>query len=290
MIANFDAELELARGAGYTRRRSFVPFFEGLVATHVAPRWPLGTTFLVEARPRTERDGRACLAWSPTPQAERLAEASGLSLDHVVRPEILRQVNERDFARSLGDVLEVIKIEDEASLDASLARALARGAVVVKRGLSASGRGMLRLDGPPTTVEHISLVRALDDAPLYVEPHVDIVVEWSVHGWVTDVVTITSVRAPSSDAAGRYVGSRWLDAGTLEPAHRTALFDEAARTGEALGRAGYRGPFGVDAFLFRDPHTGTPVLRPRSELNARYCMGWDDIDGFEGPPPPSRRS
>jgi hypothetical protein len=43
--------------------------------------------------------------------------------------------------------------------------------------------------------------------------------------------------------------------------------------GRALFAAAYFGPFGVDGFVYRD-HDGGLRLQPRSEINARYSMGF----------------
>ena len=41
----------------------------------------------------------------------------------------------------------------------------------------------------------------------------------------------------------------------------------------ALLPAGYFGPFGVDAYTYRG-RAGASVFQPRSEINARYSMGF----------------
>jgi len=51
-----------------------------------------------------------------------------------------------------------------------------------------------------------------------------------------------------------------------------AMLDEARRVGAALFRAGYFGPFGVDGFTYRQGETA--LLQRRSEINARYSMGF----------------
>ena len=51
-----------------------------------------------------------------------------------------------------------------------------------------------------------------------------------------------------------------------------ALLAEAHRVAEALFAADYFGPFGVDAYFYRD--RGDIRLQPRSEINARYSMGF----------------
>ncbi len=48
---------------------------------------------------------------------------------------------------------------------------------------------------------------------------------------------------------------------------------EARLVADALSRAGYFGPFGVDAYRYRDREQQLR-LQPRSEINARYTMGF----------------
>ncbi len=44
------------------------------------------------------------------------------------------------------------------------------------------------------------------------------------------------------------------------------------RLGKALDHAGFRGPLGIDAFVYRDP-SGSPRLKTIVEINPRYTMG-----------------
>jgi hypothetical protein len=59
----------------------------------------------------------------------------------------------------------------------------------------------------------------------------------------------------------------------VSPPLARALTSERASVATALTLAGYFGPFGVDAFVYRD-RLGTERLQPRSEVNARYSMGF----------------
>ena len=52
-----------------------------------------------------------------------------------------------------------------------------------------------------------------------------------------------------------------------------SLVPEAERVAAALSAAGYFGPFGVDAYTYRE-RGGAIALQPRSEINARYTMGF----------------
>ncbi|HEU4538255.1 MAG TPA: hypothetical protein VFS00_29240, partial [Polyangiaceae bacterium] len=75
------------------------------------------------------------------------------------------------------------------------------------------------------------------------------------------------------DERGAWVDSRVAPAGALADAERRALADAGAKAAEALHRAGYFGPFNLDAFRWRGPD-GAPRFNPRCEINARYSMGW----------------
>lgn len=51
-----------------------------------------------------------------------------------------------------------------------------------------------------------------------------------------------------------------------------ALREAAMRAGDALHLAGYHGPFGIDAFVWRDA-AGGEHLHPMCEINARLSFG-----------------
>jgi hypothetical protein len=58
----------------------------------------------------------------------------------------------------------------------------------------------------------------------------------------------------------------------LEPSEAAALRSSVQTAAEALLGAGYFGPFGIDAYRWRE---GARIhFNARSEINARYSMGW----------------
>ncbi len=51
------------------------------------------------------------------------------------------------------------------------------------------------------------------------------------------------------------------------------MIDRGARAaGEAIAALGYRGPFAVDSFVYRDGDRR--AVQPVCEINARYSFGW----------------
>jgi hypothetical protein len=106
---------------------------------------------------------------------------------------------------------------------------------------------------------------------IVIEPRLTIVRELSVHAWARrDRTDVRSIRAPTVDRFGAFVAS--ARATDLHAATERALVDTAERVGAALETAGYFGPFGIDAIVH------ARGLRTLSEINARYCMGWDEGD------------
>jgi hypothetical protein len=73
------------------------------------------------------------------------------------------------------------------------------------------------------------------------------------------------------DEHGQWISTSLADDVDIETSR--AMIDEARRVSAALQSAGYFGPFGVDAFVYR-AQGGTLHLQPRSEINARYSMGF----------------
>jgi hypothetical protein len=98
------------------------------------------------------------------------------------------------------------------------------------------------------------------------------------------------------DARGGFRGIA-LDHDELSPDERAQLEAVVAECDAALAQAGYRGPFALDAFVYRDAD-GARRFHPLCELNARYTFGHVARAlgaafgarelGFGGPPPGAR--
>ncbi|MCB9915943.1 MAG: hypothetical protein H6828_12505 [Planctomycetes bacterium] len=135
------------------------------------------------------------------------------------------------------------------------------------------GRRKLRR-GARDAAERAWLEASLRQGGVQLEPFVEVLEECAVHGRVAEdgACRLGPPRRLECDAHGAWRASRALAPGELAPSVADALEREARRVGEALARAGYFGPFGVDAYRYR--LDGAEAWQPRSEVNARYTLGW----------------
>lgn len=270
-VLNLDAEMELEAGRRYTPGAAIEARTRALASSVAIP-----SDDRLVGRDSIEECTRG-RAWCPTPRA--LALLGTLAVDPVPPSfEILRRVNERGFAHALseGELSGALRATSIDAIEAHVARPGATGAWLMKRAFGVAGRGQRPIAPGPISLDDRRWIEAsLRRDALYVEPRVDITRELSMHGWAIDHVEVRSIRAQTlRDRA--WVASE--PARDLAPAIERELLEAAERVGAALIDAGYRGPFGVDAYVW-----GTGALRTISEVNARYCMGWDDRDGWDPP-------
>lgn len=102
------------------------------------------------------------------------------------------------------------------------------------------------------------------------EPWLPRVSDVGICGSVSDKVSLHPPHQLLSTARGGFAGID-LRQVALEHAERDALVTTAERVGRELQHMGYRGPFGVDAFVYRDGDERR--LHPLCEINARYTFG-----------------
>ena len=79
----------------------------------------------------------------------------------------------------------------------------------------------------------------------------------------------------TTTASGAWTRTEAAERGAVSGTDDERLGEAAEEAGRALAAAGYRGPFGIDAFRHRIGGPGSrEVLNPLSEINARYTMDW----------------
>lgn len=261
-VLNLDAEDELALGgrahtptkATMLRVQSLLPALAPLVG-HGRVHWP--------PLPNTGEgrgEGRVH-CWSPTRFAIKTIAEAGLPVPVVPSMEVLMRVNSRRFNAELGQTLPGARY----GLDLPTS-----GEWLLKRPFGYAGKGRRRLNAAQLSDADRAFISASPE--LQIEPLVHRLADFAIHGWVREDGTF-QLGAPTEqlvDEAGTWQASRLTEA--LASNELASLRREATRTAYALHAAGYFGPFNLDAFRWRDAH-GTH-FQPRSEINARFSMGW----------------
>ncbi len=287
-VLNLDAEDELAHPGAHTptaattaRVVTLLPRLAGLVAPHDVVVWPGG-----DARARG-LEGRA---WCPTRWAlERLATA-GARVPPAPSMAVLRRVTHRRFAFELGFHLpaggfarDALELERLLADRAALAECSTSGWWLLKRPFGYAGRGRKKVRPDARTADERAWIDAslATGEGLLVEPLVARELDVGLHGQLAadGAVTLGQLTVQEVDDAGTWRATRLAAPGVLRADELDALTREAYAAAAALHAAGSFGPFGLDGYRWRTP-TGEARFQPRSEVNARYSMGW--ATGFSG--------
>lgn len=273
-VLNFDAEDELARGTRPWPSRVELRRMEALASRLRGTLVPEGDA-VVFPTDEGEVRGLDGVAWCVTPWSRRVLADRGARERSTVDPAVVARVNHRAWMAGLGALLDGARyVTDAGALDAVMAGAWPTGGWLLKRPWSYAGRGRLHLrTRDELTVErHVGwLRRSMATGGVMVEPHVERVVDLALHGWIGEGrAERGTLTRQVCDAAGAWVSTERWEVDAWWRAEVERAFDE---TTEALAREGYRGPFGVDGFVWRDD-VGVERVQPRSDVNARYTMGW----------------
>ncbi len=279
-VLNLDADLELAAGPRYAPtnavRAAMAPHVAKLAASLLAP----GDVLVDEASPPASAAGLVGRAFCPTTRAVALLVRAGARPAPHPPHAVLREVNGRGFCAALGSSLPgAVFVRD---VDAALSVLASLPGVAtqwrVKRAFSMAGRGQRPIAagaaGATSAADRSFLRSAIDaEGGVMIEPDVAIVRELAIHGMLAQdgAFELGRIVEQTCDAHGQWVAT--TVATDVERAIADALAGEAGLVARALHAAGYFGPFGLDAFLYRDL-AGVVRLQPRSEINARYSMGF----------------
>jgi len=282
-VLNLDAEHELEAGRGYQPTRHLRAIVarasRGLIGGLVAPGDVVLGEGELEPAARERVRGLEGRAWSPTPSALARLAAAGVRPPAAPPLEVLRAVNARPFAAAVRAPLagaSFAKLVVDA-LEPALAALAAPAELgwLVRRTFGAAGRGRRRIaQGMPTPAERAWLAASLRRGPLVIEPWVAVTREYTRSGTVTPSgeVVISPPCFQETTRAGAWTGTELAERGAVsreDDARLAAAFETAGR---ALARAGYFGPFGIDAFRHRTARG--EALNPLSEINARFTMDW----------------
>jgi len=217
-------------------------------------------------------------AWLPTPRAlMALGRAGALRLP-VPDFEILQKVNDRRFSLTLGATLpgqRVVTSLEEVS--EALAQPSPQGNWLLRRphGFAGKGRRRVRPDEVMGVAQSWIEASLRYSAALVVEPWVERLADFGLHGYVSAnrEIILGEPTLQKMTEEGAWLRTRRIRSGELGRDEAYALATAAKAAADALVQAGYFGPFGIDAFRWRDEH-GKQHFNPRCEINARYSMGW----------------
>lgn len=297
-MLNLDAEDEIAAGASYARPRAVEARIAALVPRLAdllepgdvvidPPGASSGPSLLALERAGGPPRGAA---WCPTPGAMRAFSRHGVRAPAAPGKEVLERVLDRRFSALLGQLLPGAAfagdLETARAWLAGAPEASAAGRWLVKRSLGFAGRGRRIVEPGPLRADDALWLEASFAAKrgVQIEPLVDRLADFALHGHVGERGEIALGRptVQRCDARGAWQESAIASSSELSAAELEGLFSEAQRAGLALFSAGYFGPFGIDAFRFRD-RRGLVRFLPRGEVNARYSMGWALGMGAERP-------
>ena len=222
--------------------------------------------------------------WCPTPWALAQVKKAGLEVPPAPPMEVLRQVNHRRFAQQLGQALPLARcVERLDELESLIADGAALAEVsteqnwLLKLPLGYAGRGRRKVaPGSLSQVDRTWVEAALRSGDgLQLEPLVHRELDCSLHGELSQsgMLKLGEPTVTHIDASGRWLASTRAPPGLLSPLELASLRTTAELTAQGLKRAGYFGPFGIDAFRWVAP-AGSVHFQPRCEINARYSMGW----------------
>lgn len=204
-------------------------------------------------------------AWCPTRFALKQMHDAGITPAPHPTMDVLCRVNHRRFSAELGQTLPGAHFVESLT-------SLPPGEWLLKRPYGYAGRGRRKVSGGAlSSVDH-AFIKASTDG-LQVEPWVERTLDCALHGWLAEegAVTLGHPTLQVVDATGAWQSTERTD--VLTQHERGALHNEALRSAKALHAAGYFGPFNLDAYRWRDAE-GAERFQPRSEINARYSMGW----------------
>ncbi len=278
-VLNLDADLELGAKETYAPRRSVTL----AIRTHVETlsRSLLGPddVLLDPAGPAGTARGFRGRAFCPTPRALDVLRRAGTHPEPHPSFDVLRRVNSRAFASALGPTLEgAAFVVDLADAEARLrAEPVVGDGWRVKHPFGMAGRNQ-RVVFPSRPDDRLVafLAAGLQMGGLQIEPNVPIEEEYAMHGFIAETgrVQFGALVRQHCDARGAWIATEPISrADALPDGTSDRIAEEVRRVATALGEAGFFGPFGVDAYAYRD-RAGRLCLQPRSEINARYSMGY----------------
>ena len=241
-----------------------------------------------------------CVPWLANAQAR--AEATRLGLAGPgPDPEVVAHVHDKAFAWRAAEsaglvpqglsettlVLEPSELEQPVSALATVRNALdgwpdwTGGRFCLKPRFGTSGRG--RVDGRAASLDEAGITQALArlarQGGALLEPWLDRTADLSAQVRISEpegVVVLGSLELLAEPGGGYRGHAGEIDSrGRIFSGliHDEALREAVAQIAVEAGQAGFHGPAGLDALVYRETPEAQPTLRPCVEWNARFTMG-----------------
>lgn len=280
-VLNLDADLELAVPHGYTPKRTVLEAMKPYVALLAKSLFGPEDQLVDEsfsALPARDRAAYAGRAFCPTPRAIATLRRAGVEPEPHPGVDVLRRVNSRAFSAALGQTLPGASFvtDLDAAREALAGSPPAGNGWRVKRNFGMTGRGQRVLVRAPDEADLAFLRAGLAEGGVQIEPNVSIQAEYGIHGMVgaDGAASFGVVVRQFCDARGAWLVTAPVTSPTQDDTEiADAIQAEANRVAVALAKAGYFGPFGVDAYTYRDENRNLEI-QVRGEINARYSMGF----------------
>ncbi len=239
------------------------------------------------ANPSGWAEGRAAIAWCPTPEARKALGEAGAILPKAPSRETLRTVNSKAFRSrfpcDLPGAMWVSSWEEFLDWISNFCQtpSLASLTWVLKPAFGFAGRGLRRFtpsevngaDGEGLRKRLQTIFSSGQGAQL--EPWVERLFDVGFHAWLEPSGKLREGEPTLQrcDPGGKWLATRRIRPGELRAEEERMLKDTLQAVARELSQEGYFGPFGLDGFVYQTD-SASRRLRALSEVNARYSMGW----------------
>lgn len=270
-LINLDAEREVEAGASVDVFRAF----ESRPELRRVLAGLLGDDIVLTRSDARELGGTTGRAWCMTPGARTALTRAGVDVPTGPSLETLRRCMSRSFACELGLGLRswfITRVDDPV--------VSGEGPWLLRSAYGFAGRGRCIAERWPSSEPMVRsfVQRAIAKGGALLSPLVKPTQDFAQHGYVSPNGLVTGEPTTLEvGAGGVWRSSRRTASSDLTREERQTLLESLVRAGRGLARAGYVGPYGIDAFRYAGGFCGM------CEINVRYTMGWADGMGDRRP-------